>query len=90
MNDYVSVKDKADPSVVHKVPKLLLQIMVQELHIDLIKQLPEASKDGVPLILDTKLREMIPPKKCVDAVTVLVLVTFIVTTIYTPHFLPQT
>ena len=32
MNDYVSVKDKADPSVVHKVPKLLLQIRIRELH----------------------------------------------------------
>ena len=28
MNDYVSVKDKLDPSVVHKVPKLLLQITI--------------------------------------------------------------
>jgi len=28
MNDYVSVKDKADPSVVCKVPKLLLQITI--------------------------------------------------------------
>ena len=28
MNDYVSVKDKDDPSVVHKVPKLLLQVSI--------------------------------------------------------------
>ena len=68
MNDYVSVKDKADPSVVHKVPKLLLQITIRELHNDLIDQLPEASKDGIPLISDTKLREMMPPqvKKMTD------------------------
>ena len=50
MNDLVSVKDKADPSVVHKVPKLLLQVSIRELHNDLIEQLPEASKDGIPLI----------------------------------------
>mmetsp|Transcript_13955 Transcript_13955/g.31264 ORF Transcript_13955/g.31264 Transcript_13955/m.31264 type:complete len:84 (+) Transcript_13955:440-691(+) len=62
MNDYVSVKDKADPSVVCKVPKLLLQITIRELHNDLIDELPEASKDGVPLISDTKLREMMPPQ----------------------------
>ena len=60
MNDYVSVKDKADPSVVHKLPKLLLQVTIQELHNDLIDQLPEASEDGVPLISDTKLRQMMP------------------------------
>ena len=68
MNDYVSVKDKADPSVVHKVPKLLLQITIRELHNDLIDELPEASKDGVPLISDTKLRQMMPPqvKKMTD------------------------
>ncbi len=68
MNDFVSVKDKVDPSVVHKVPKLLLQITIRELHNDLIEQLPEASKDGVPLISDTKLREMMPPqvKKMTD------------------------
>ena len=62
MNDYVRVKDKADPSVVHKVPKLLLQVSIGELHNDLIEQLPEASKDGIPLISDNKLREMIPPQ----------------------------
>ena len=28
MNDYVSVKDKAEPSVVHKVPTLLLQVSI--------------------------------------------------------------
>eukprot|EP00534_Pseudo-nitzschia_fraudulenta_P016250 CAMPEP_0201252678 /NCGR_PEP_ID=MMETSP0852-20130820/67046_1 /ASSEMBLY_ACC=CAM_ASM_000632 /TAXON_ID=183588 /ORGANISM="Pseudo-nitzschia fraudulenta, Strain WWA7" /LENGTH=162 /DNA_ID=CAMNT_0047552413 /DNA_START=730 /DNA_END=1215 /DNA_ORIENTATION=- len=69
MNDYVSVKDKADPSVVHKVLKLLLQITIRELHNDLINQLPDASKDGIPLISDTKLREMMPPqvKKMTDA-----------------------
>ena len=68
MNDYISVKDKADPSVVHKVPKLLLQITIRELHNDLIEQVQEASEDGVPLISDTKLREMIPPqvKKMTD------------------------
>ena len=27
----------------------------------MIEQLPEASKDGIPLIADTKLRERIPP-----------------------------
>ena len=62
MNDYVSVKDKADPTVVHKVPKLLLQVSIRELHNDLIEQLPEASKDGIPLISDTKLRELMPPQ----------------------------
>ena len=38
------------------------------MHNDLIKQLPEASKDGIPLISDTKLREMMPPqvKKMTD------------------------
>ena len=55
MNDSVSVKDKADPSVVHKLPKLLLKVSIQELHNDLIEQLPEASKDGIPLVSDTKL-----------------------------------
>ena len=34
MNDYVSVKDKDDPSVVHKVPKLLLQVTIREVHND--------------------------------------------------------
>ena len=68
MNDYVSVKDKDDPLVIHKVPKLLLQISIRELHNDLIEQVPEASKDGIPLISDTKLREMTPPqvKKMTD------------------------
>ena len=28
MNDYVSMKDKSDPTVVYKVPKLLLQITI--------------------------------------------------------------
>ena len=34
----------------------------------MIDQLPEASKDGIPLISDTKLREMMPPqvKKMTD------------------------
>lgn len=62
MNDYVSVKDKADPSVLHKVPKLLLQVSIRELHNNLIEQLPEASKDVIPLISDTKLRQMMPPQ----------------------------
>ena len=68
MNDYVSVKDKDDPSVVHKVPKLLLQVSIRELHNDLIEQLPEASKDGTPLVSDSVLRKMIPPqvKKMTD------------------------
>ena len=61
MNDYISVKDKADPTIVHKVPKLLLQVSIWELHNDLIEQLPETSKEGIPLISDKKLREMIPP-----------------------------
>ena len=60
MNDYVSVKDKADPSVVHKVSKLLLQVSIRELHNDLIEELPEAFKYGVRLVSDTKLRQMIP------------------------------
>ena len=46
INDYVSVKYKADPSVVHKLPKLLLQVSIFELHNDLIEELLEASKDG--------------------------------------------
>ena len=62
MNDFVSVKDKADPTIVHKVPKLLLQVSIQELHNDLIEQLLEASKDGIPLVSDTKLREIMPPQ----------------------------
>ena len=62
MNDYVRVKDKSDPSVVHKLPKLLLQVSIRELHNDLLEQVPEASKDGVPLVSDTKLREMMPPQ----------------------------
>ena len=68
MNDYVSVKDRDDPSVVHKVPKLLLQITIRELHNDLIEQLPEASKDGIALVSDNKFREMMPPqvKKMTD------------------------
>ena len=28
MNDFVLVKDKTDPSLVHKVPKLLLQVTI--------------------------------------------------------------
>ena len=55
MNDYVRVKDKADPSIVHKVPRLLLQISIQELHNDLIEQIPEAYKNGISLISDAKL-----------------------------------
>ncbi len=55
MNDCVSVKDKADPTIVHKVPKLLLQVSIRELHNDLIEQLPEASKDGEPLVSDNSL-----------------------------------
>ena len=62
MNDYVRVKDKDDPSVLHEVPKLLLQVSIGELHNDLIEQLPEASKDDIPLVSDTKLREMMPPR----------------------------
>ncbi|MCP4913590.1 MAG: hypothetical protein GY909_10760, partial [Oligoflexia bacterium] len=62
MNDFVLVKDKEDPTIVNKVPKLLLQLSIRELHNDLIEQLPEASKDGIPLISDTKLRAMIPPQ----------------------------
>jgi hypothetical protein len=50
MNDYVSVKDKSDP-IVHKVPKLLLQITIRELHNNLIHDLPEACKDGIPSFL---------------------------------------
>ena len=34
---YVSGKDKADPSVVHKLLKLLLQVSIRELHNDLIE-----------------------------------------------------
>ena len=56
------MKDKADPTIVQKVPKLLLQISIGELHNDLIEQLPEASKDDIPLVSDTKLREMMPPR----------------------------
>ena len=68
MNDYVSVKDKTDPSVVHKLPKLLLQASIRRLHNDLIEQLPEASKDEIPLVSDSKLRQMTPPqvKKMTD------------------------
>ncbi len=68
MNDFVLVKDKEDPTTVHKVPKLLLQVSIRELHNNLIEQLPEASKDGVPLVSDAKLRQMIPPqvKKMTD------------------------
>ena len=68
MNDYVSIIDKADPTIVHKVPKLLLQVSIQELHKNLVEQIPEASKDGIPLVSDTKLRDMIPPqvKKMAD------------------------
>ena len=62
MNDYVSVKDKANPSVVHKLPKLLLPVSIQELHNDLIEQLPEVCKGGIPLVSDTKLRKMMPPQ----------------------------
>ena len=62
MNDCVSVKDIGDPTTVHKVPKLLLQVSIRELHNDLIEQLPEASKDGIPLVSDAKLRQMIPPQ----------------------------
>ena len=92
MNDYVRVKDKTDPSVIHKVPKMLLQISIRELHNDVLEQLPEASKDGIPLVSDTKLREMIPPqvkkmtdryKKCVDAQIVLAWGIVIGTIIYT-------
>ena len=28
MNNYVSVRDKVDPTIVHKVPKLLLQVSI--------------------------------------------------------------
>eukprot|EP00534_Pseudo-nitzschia_fraudulenta_P011366 CAMPEP_0201217632 /NCGR_PEP_ID=MMETSP0851-20130426/190158_1 /ASSEMBLY_ACC=CAM_ASM_000631 /TAXON_ID=183588 /ORGANISM="Pseudo-nitzschia fraudulenta, Strain WWA7" /LENGTH=129 /DNA_ID=CAMNT_0047507285 /DNA_START=1401 /DNA_END=1790 /DNA_ORIENTATION=- len=62
MNNYVCVKDKADQLVVHKVPKLLLQVSIRELHNDLIEQLSQASKDGIPLISDSQLRQMIPPQ----------------------------
>ena len=62
MNDCVLVKDKDDPTVVKKVPKLLLQVSIRELHNDLIEQLPEASKDGIPLVSDSVLRKMIPPQ----------------------------
>ena len=56
MNDCVSVRDKADPIKVEKIPKLLLQVSIQELHNDLIDQLPEASEDGIQLVSDSKLR----------------------------------
>ena len=97
MNNYFSVKDKDDPSVVQKLPKLLLQVSIHELHNDLIEQLPEASKGGIPLVPDTKLRQMMPPqvKKmtdrykemcgCSDCVSILGI--FIVTTIYTSPYL---
>ena len=62
MNGYVSVRDKADPTKVEKVPKLLLQVSIRELHNNLIEQIPKASKDGIPLVSDTKLRQKIPPQ----------------------------
>ena len=43
-------------------PKFLLQVTIWELHNDLVEQLPEASKDGISLVSDTKLRETIPPQ----------------------------
>ena len=96
MNDYVSVKDIGDPTVVHKLPKLLLQVSIDELHIDLIEQLPAASKDGIQLVSDIKLRQMMPLqvkkltdrcKESLDALTVLLLGISIVTTIYSSAYL---
>ena len=53
----------------------------------MIEQLLEASKDGISLLSDTKMKQMIPPqmkkmtdryKKCVNVLTVLVLGIFLV------------
>eukprot|EP00534_Pseudo-nitzschia_fraudulenta_P008800 CAMPEP_0201152536 /NCGR_PEP_ID=MMETSP0851-20130426/13186_1 /ASSEMBLY_ACC=CAM_ASM_000631 /TAXON_ID=183588 /ORGANISM="Pseudo-nitzschia fraudulenta, Strain WWA7" /LENGTH=49 /DNA_ID= /DNA_START= /DNA_END= /DNA_ORIENTATION= len=49
MNDYVSVKDKARSNRSSQATKVTpLRVSIQELHDDLIDQLPEASKDGIP------------------------------------------
>ena len=63
MNDTILVPDPDDSSKKIRVGKLLLQTSVRSLHNDLIRDVPEClSTNGELLLLDTKLRQMMPPK----------------------------
>ena len=58
--DTVTIKDPTDQSKTIKVPKLLRQISIRQLHNDLIKNVPECTKAGKVLISDTNLRANMP------------------------------
>ena len=57
----VTVKDPEDITKFVKVPNLLLQVSIRELHTDIIENI-EGATDGAgnPVISDTKLREILP------------------------------
>ena len=62
-NDMVTVKDLEDSTKFIKVPKLLLQVSIRELHTDVIDNVEGATNPaGNPVISDTKLREILPPE----------------------------
>ena len=55
-NDLLLVKDECNPQKTKRVPKLLLQIPIRQLHNDIVEGLPEATDSNrKPLISDTKL-----------------------------------
>ena len=62
-NDMVTVKDPEDSTKFIKVPKLLLQVSIRELHTDVIENVEGATyAAGNPVISDTKLLEILPPE----------------------------
>ena len=62
-NDMVTVKDPEDCTKFIKVPKLLLQVSIRELHTDVIENVEGATDPaGNPVISDTKLREILSPE----------------------------
>ena len=62
-NDMVTVEDPEDTTKFIKVPKLLLQVSIRELHTDVIENVEGATDPaGNPVISDTKLREILPPE----------------------------
>ena len=59
----VTVKDPEDSTKFIKVPKLLLQVSIRELHTDVIENVEGATNAAEdPGIIDTKLCEIFPPE----------------------------